>query len=90
MKLSRRLTLSAASAALSLSTVGLALAAPAEKVEVCHYPADQAENPHTITVSGNAVDAHLAHGDTLGVCAGDRNHGDDDNGTTTPLEGRSQ
>lgn len=33
------------------------------KVEVCH-------NGHTITISANAVQAHLNHGDQLGSCAG--------------------
>lgn len=32
-----------------------------EKVTLCH-------NGHTITVGAPAVDAHLAHGDTLGAC----------------------
>lgn len=36
------------------------------KVVICHKP--DGENPHTITVSENAVDAHLAHGDSLGPC----------------------
>ena len=31
------------------------------KVQVCH-------NGHNIAVHGNAVSAHLAHGDTLGPC----------------------
>ena len=57
------------------------------KVTVCHTPG---KSNQTIYVGTPALQAHLAHGDTLGVCAGDRNHGDDDNGTTTPLEGRSQ
>lgn len=34
------------------------------KVEVCH----NSYNPHTIEISGNALEAHLAHGDTLGAC----------------------
>src|SRR5215207_587304 len=43
-----------------------ASAAPKGKVTLCHKPGtpDQAE----ITVSENAVPAHLAHGDTEGTC----------------------
>lgn len=36
---------------------------PEEKVLICH-------KGHDITVSGNAVNAHLAHGDQIGSCAG--------------------
>lgn len=35
---------------------------PAEKVDVCHFSSG-AEEFHLINVSGNALDAHLAHGD---------------------------
>jgi hypothetical protein len=36
-----------------------------QKVELCH---NEANNPHTICVSANAVPDHLAHGDQLGAC----------------------
>ena len=39
-----------------------------EKVLICHRPPGNPENAHTISVSPNAVPAHLAHGDTLGPC----------------------
>ena len=39
-----------------------------DKFEVCHVPPESAANFHTITVSANAVDKHLAHGDFLGAC----------------------
>ncbi len=39
-----------------------------DKVEVCHRPPDDPSNYHTISVSANAVAAHLAHGDLLGPC----------------------
>lgn len=39
-----------------------------DKVTICHIPPGNPENPQTITVSENAVSAHLAHGDTLGPC----------------------
>ncbi|MBN1450521.1 MAG: hypothetical protein JW963_05845 [Anaerolineales bacterium] len=39
-----------------------------EKVTICHIPSGNPANAHTITVSANALDAHLAHGDTQGPC----------------------
>ena len=42
-----------------------------KKVVICHHT-HSAKNPFvTITVSRNALDAHFAHGDTLGPCPGD-------------------
>ncbi len=41
------------------------------KVAICHIPPGNPANAHTIVVSENAVPAHLAHGDSIGVCAGD-------------------
>lgn len=38
------------------------------KVELCHFPPDNPENPHVICVSPNAVPDHLLHGDHLGSC----------------------
>ena len=37
-------------------------------VDVCHIPPGNPENAHTITISENAVNAHLDHGDQLGAC----------------------
>ena len=45
----------------------LALAQGA-KVDVCHIPPGNPDNAHTITISENAVSAHLDHGDHLGAC----------------------
>ena len=38
------------------------------KVEVCHIPPGNPDNARTITISENAVPAHLDHGDHLGAC----------------------
>jgi len=38
------------------------------KVIVCHIPAGNPTNAHTINVNQNAVVAHLGHGDTKGAC----------------------
>ncbi|MFY9820783.1 MAG: calcium-binding EGF-like domain-containing protein [Thermoanaerobaculia bacterium] len=50
----------------------LALGAPAwadnAKVQVCHIPPGNPGNFHTITISENALQAHLGHGDLLGSC----------------------
>jgi hypothetical protein len=40
-------------------------------VTLCHIPPGNSENAHTIEVGQAAVPAHLAHGDTLGECAGE-------------------
>jgi len=38
------------------------------KVDVCHIPPGNPENAHTITISENALPAHLDHGDRVGAC----------------------
>ncbi len=39
-------------------------------VTICHIPPGNPANMHTITISVNALPAHLAHGDYVGDCAG--------------------
>ncbi len=39
------------------------------KIEVCHMPPDNLDNAHTISVSENALEDHLAHGDSEGACS---------------------
>lgn len=38
------------------------------KIEICHIPPGNPSNAHTICVSPNALDVHLAHGDYEGPC----------------------
>jgi hypothetical protein len=47
-------------------------------VELCHRPPGNPSNSHEIHVGGNAVAAHLGHGDSLGDC--DDDWDDDDQG----------
>lgn len=42
-----------------------------DKVTICHVPPGNPSNAHTIRVGAPAVAAHLAHGDSLGACAGE-------------------
>jgi hypothetical protein len=44
-------------------------AARASKVDVCHIPPANPSDFHTITISENALAAHLAHGDLEGPCS---------------------
>ena len=39
-----------------------------KKVDICHVPPGNPANAHTLSISVNALDAHLAHGDLLGTC----------------------
>ncbi|MFH1320924.1 MAG: hypothetical protein ABII90_09770 [Bacteroidota bacterium] len=39
-----------------------------DKIEICHIPHGNPSNAHTICISPNALDAHLAHGDYEGPC----------------------
>jgi hypothetical protein len=64
--MSRRLVLVGAITALAIGVLAPAAMAGEEKVTICHKPGTPAEN--TLVVAAPAVDAHLAHGDTLQEC----------------------
>jgi hypothetical protein len=38
------------------------------KITICHIPPGNPSNAHSITISINALPAHLAHGDSIGEC----------------------
>lgn len=44
-------------------------------VTICHIPPGNQNNPITITINQNALNAHLAHGDSLGSCNGSSSGG---------------
>jgi len=48
------------------------------QVTICHLPSGDSDKARTLTVGPGAVQGHLAHGDTLGPCGGDRDGDDDD------------
>ena len=50
------------------------------KVTICHIPPGNPDNSQTINVANAALQAHLAHGDTLNECSDE----DDDTATSTP------
>ena len=55
-----------------LSTALLAFSTAAQseyEVTLCHVPPGNPGNAHVISVAEDAVSAHLAHGDRLGICA---------------------
>jgi prepilin-type N-terminal cleavage/methylation domain-containing protein len=39
------------------------------KVDICHFLPGNSENSHDLSVSVNAIPAHLAHGDYIGDCS---------------------
>ncbi len=46
-----------------------------KKIEICHVPPGNPDNAHTLSISVNAMRAHLAHGDYIDECA---ENGDDE------------
>lgn len=53
----------------SSDTTPTATEYPASKVTICHHTHSQTNPFVTITVSQNALPAHLGHGDTVGPCS---------------------
>jgi len=39
-----------------------------DKITICHLPPGNQSNPQTLTISKNALKAHLDHGDIIGTC----------------------
>lgn len=39
-----------------------------KKVIICHYPPENPANKHTVEIAESALEAHLAHGDSVGAC----------------------
>jgi hypothetical protein len=54
---------------LALSGLVTPVLASPQTVTICHRPPGNPEDVQTITVNSNAVQPHLAHGDTIGPCA---------------------
>jgi len=46
-----------------------------KKIEICHVPPGNLDNAHTLSISVNAMRAHLAHGDYIDECT---ENGDDE------------
>lgn len=40
----------------------------ADKIVVCHSPPGNPDNQRILSIGKNALDAHLSHGDKLGIC----------------------
>jgi len=60
----------------------LAMVDNGEKIVICHVPPGNPENAHSIEVSINSLDAHLAHGDSIGACI------DNDDFENNPIGGQ--
>ena len=54
-----------------------------KKIEICHVPPGNPDNAHTLSISVNAMRAHLAHGDYIDECA---ENGDDETNDTEKIE----
>jgi len=54
-----------------------------KKIEICHVPPGNPDNAHTLSISVNAMRAHLAHGDYMDECA---ENGDDETNDKQEIE----
>lgn len=54
--------------AVAIITIGFVPILHAAKVTICHIPPGNEANAHDITISENALQAHLEHGDFNGTC----------------------
>lgn len=57
-------------AVVGMGLTGSALAAPQEKIELCHITSSQTNPIVLIEVSGNSLETHLAHGDWYPINSG--------------------
>ena len=54
-----------------------------KKIEICHVPPGNPDNVHTLSISVNAMRAHLAHGDYIDECT---ENGDDETNDKQEIE----
>jgi len=54
-----------------------------KKIEICHVPPGNLDNAHTLSISVNAMRAHLAHGDYIDECT---ENGDDETNDEQEIE----
>jgi len=54
-----------------------------KKIEICHVPPGNLDNAHTLSISVNAMRAHLAHGDYIDECT---ENGDDETNDEEEIE----
>src|SRR3970040_1299039 len=57
-----------------------------KKINVCHFPPGNSNNAHTINISVNAWEAHMAHGDYWSECEPDQPDEIDEEGQNIKIE----
>lgn len=60
-----------------------------KKIEICHVPQENSANSHTLSISLNAVRAHLEHGDYIGVCDYDQVNNEEETDEDETDEGQT-
>jgi hypothetical protein len=68
MSLSRKAFLVIQSCVVIAGVYASGAIAKGAKVDICHFPPGNPENVRHLTISENALQAHLDHGDALGAC----------------------